>query len=56
MSAALIPVRDAAELLFGTRTHRDYKRVLNLIHAKKIRHISYGSRYYVVRAALEELL
>lgn len=56
MMPALVPVRDAAEILFGTRTHRDYKRVLNLIHSKKIRHISYGSRYYVVRSALEELL
>ena len=56
MMPALIPVRDAAEILFGTRTHRDYKRVLNLIHEKKIRHITYGSRYFVVRAALEELL
>jgi len=56
MMPALIPVRDAAEMLFGDRGHQAYKKVLKLIHTNKLRHVSAGSRYYVVRSAIQELL
>ena len=53
---ALVPVRDAAELLFGDRGHQAYKKVLKLIHTNKLRHVAQGSRYYVVRSSIQELL
>jgi len=56
MMPALVPVRDAAELLFGDRGHQAYKKVLKLIHTNKLRHVAQGSRYYVVRSSIQELL
>ena len=56
MPPALISVRDAAEILFGDKSHSAYKRVLKLIHANELRSIQNGSRYYVVRSAVEDLL
>ncbi len=56
MASDLISVREAAEILFGDKSHSAYKRVLRLIHANELRSIQNGSRYYVVRAAVEELL
>jgi len=54
--AALLSVRDAAEVLFGSRDHQAYKKVLKLIHDKQLRHIPLGARYYVSRASIEERL
>jgi uncharacterized ferritin-like protein (DUF455 family) len=54
--AALLSVRDAAQILFGSRDHQAYKKVLKLIHDDELRHIPLGSRYYVSRASIEERL
>jgi uncharacterized protein (UPF0548 family) len=56
MQAALMDCYDAAEILFGTRSHRDYKRVLKLIESNKLRSVGYGVRKFVVRTSLEELI
>ncbi len=53
---ALISVQDAAEILFGNKSRSAYKRVLKLIHDNELRSMKNGSRYYVVRSAVEDLL
>jgi hypothetical protein len=55
MQPALIDAYEAAQMLFGSRDHKDYKKVLRLIHAGAIRHVPVGKRYWVVRRAVEEL-
>ncbi len=55
MKPALIDVYEAAQMLFGSRDHKDYKKVLRLVHAGAIAHVPDGKRYWVVRSAVEDL-
>lgn len=55
MKPALIDVYEAAQMLFGSRDHKDYKKVLRLVHAGKIAHVPDGKRFWVVRSAVEDL-
>ena len=53
---ALMDVREAAETLFGSRDHNNYKKLLRLIHANQIPHVALKGRYWVLRNKLEQML
>ena len=55
MSAALISVAQAARALFGAATQADQKRVIRLCQSGQLRALKDGRRWWIVRAALDEM-
>tara|TARA_R100000353_G_C6392619_1_gene165251 strand:- start:41 stop:211 length:171 start_codon:yes stop_codon:yes gene_type:complete len=56
MTPALMDAHEAAELLFGSRSRANYKRVLRLIHSDQLAYVQLKKRYWVWRKPLEALL
>jgi len=48
-------VADAARLLFGAATRSDQMRVVRLCQSGQLRALKDGRRWWIVRAALDEL-
>lgn len=55
MTSALVSVADAARALFGTATRSDQMRVVRLCQSGQLRALKDGRRWWIVRAALDEL-
>ena len=55
MTGALLSVADAALLLFGAATRSDQMRVVRLCRSGQLRALKDGRRWWIVRAALDEL-
>lgn len=56
MSGALVSVADAARALFGAATRSDQMRVVRLCQSGQVRALKDGRRWWIVRAALDELM
>jgi hypothetical protein len=56
MAHALLTAKEAAEILFGSRSRKDYKAILALIHAGQLPHLKQKGKYYVWRKPLEAYL
>jgi hypothetical protein len=51
----LVSVADAARLLFGAATRSDQMRVVRLCQSGQLRALKDGRRWWIVRAALDDL-
>jgi len=55
VTSALVSVADAALLLFGAATRSDQMRVVRLCQSGQLRALKDGRRWWIVRAALDDL-
>jgi hypothetical protein len=55
VSGALVSVADAARLLFNAATRSEQSRVVRLCRSGQLRAVKDGRRWWIVRAALDEL-
>ena len=55
VTSALVSVADAARLLFGAATRSDQMRVVRLCQSGQLRALRDGRRWWIARAALDEL-
>tara|TARA_R100001530_G_scaffold102944_1_gene71618 strand:- start:186 stop:377 length:192 start_codon:yes stop_codon:yes gene_type:complete len=56
MQPALMDAHEAAEKLFGSRDHNNYKKILRLIHNNQLPHVALKGRYWIWRKKLESML
>ncbi len=56
MMHALLTVREAQEILFGSTNETDYKRTLRMIHAGQIPTLGNKGGYLIPRAQLNRIL